>query len=169
MTFCFERWGLNQVGGLAIAAVSHRRNGPTCFKPLSESLSRIDLLEIAALTVRKFSCTSAFVLAIRNNTPPSIQNAREIFGLHAERLPDESPQPVARRWFLNAAASFFSCKSCSPRESGGSPATRPLICQPESAFWAKGLQSCLRVGRANCRSYAPAQHNNTRCASFRPG
>jgi len=43
--FSFERWGLNQVGGLAGAA-SHRRKRPTCFKPLFKSLSRIALLNL---------------------------------------------------------------------------------------------------------------------------
>jgi len=67
-TFCFERWGLNQAGGLAVAAVCHRRKGPTCLKPLSESLSRIYLLGVTAGTMRKLPCAPAFVLAIRNNT-----------------------------------------------------------------------------------------------------
>jgi len=48
--FCFERWGLTQVGGLAATAASHRRFGPTCFKPLSESLERIYLLLFPAGT-----------------------------------------------------------------------------------------------------------------------
>lgn len=61
--FCFERWGLNQVGG-----IPEENQNLLAFKPLSESLSRIYLLGVTAGTMRKLPCAPAFVLAIRNNT-----------------------------------------------------------------------------------------------------
>jgi hypothetical protein len=57
---CFERRGLNQAGGSF-------RGIPTCFKPLSESLSRIYLLVFPAGTMRELPCAPAFVLAIEND------------------------------------------------------------------------------------------------------
>jgi len=94
-TFCFERWGLNQVGGLTVAAVCHRRKGPTCSNPLSENLSRIYLLGFTAGTMRKLPCAPAFVLAIRNSTRIQFRMQEKYLACEADRVRDKSGQTLA--------------------------------------------------------------------------
>ena len=111
--FCFERWGLNQVGGLAVATVSHRRKRPTCLKApirkpfayLPPGVAARDVLPVKpihrnAIFERSSLSGPTALLAIIHINQNKRMKARTFLGAlrRAQNTPPAGGAPFRLRW-----------------------------------------------------------------------